>query len=197
MATSQSSHLQQARFFQLPREIRDLIYEYYVSEERGYQYGFDAGKMRRRTPAHSAASPVESAATGSGHLSLMLTCKQAAEEMEGVALRHNTLTFTAASSEREQVEYQGLRSKAGRFHCLLLYVQLAKMEMLRQAARCITEEILSQITERYPAAGGWFGHPLQRNPLSRRRDGWAPHHWSRSSILSDYQTLSNFTVGLI
>ncbi|KAI1198216.1 hypothetical protein F5X97DRAFT_299722 [Nemania serpens] len=69
-------------FFQLPRELRDAIYEQYVIVEGGYIYDFKTGKLR---PANNPKHPID--------LAFMYTCSQVANEMRGIALRSNTITF--------------------------------------------------------------------------------------------------------
>ncbi|EUC39751.1 hypothetical protein COCMIDRAFT_110688, partial [Bipolaris oryzae ATCC 44560] len=73
-------------FFQLPRELRDLIYDYYVRCDGGYVYDVEARKFRQ-----ADGGPVFNA--------LALTCRQAAFELEGLAFQVNTITFSAAYTE--------------------------------------------------------------------------------------------------
>ncbi|KAI1162069.1 hypothetical protein F5B18DRAFT_411084 [Nemania serpens] len=67
---------------QLPRELRDAIYEHYVIVEGGYIYDFKTGKLR---PANDPEHPID--------LAFMYTCSRVADEMKGIALRANTITF--------------------------------------------------------------------------------------------------------
>ena len=62
----------------LPRELRDLIYEHYVQVNGGY------------------GSPISTA--------LILTCRQIAAELRGLALGQNTITFYTrfSKSTRQQ-----------------------------------------------------------------------------------------------
>ncbi|KAH6669757.1 hypothetical protein F5X68DRAFT_265205 [Plectosphaerella plurivora] len=75
-------------FLEAPREIRDLIYEFYVATDDGlgFVYNFETGKVRPRS-----GLPID--------LSLMYTCRTVATEMQGVALGQNTITFTTFYSE--------------------------------------------------------------------------------------------------
>ncbi|KAF1849327.1 uncharacterized protein K460DRAFT_89135 [Cucurbitaria berberidis CBS 394.84] len=67
-------------FFRLPREIRHEIYGHYVWEERGYIFIPGSGKLRT-----TDGPPVD--------LALGYTCKRVAEEMDGLALTMNSVTF--------------------------------------------------------------------------------------------------------
>ncbi|KAH9229855.1 hypothetical protein K456DRAFT_1764428 [Colletotrichum gloeosporioides 23] len=77
--------------FVLPRELRDLIYAFYVSIDGGYVCDTDSfirGKLK--------------GAKGDRiHLSLVYTCKRVAEEMDrgGLALCLDTITFSPISEE--------------------------------------------------------------------------------------------------
>lgn len=69
-----------APLLDLPRELRDLIYKFYITTEGGYIYNHRTGKFR-----HADDHLID--------LSLSLTCKQVANEMRGLALETNILTF--------------------------------------------------------------------------------------------------------
>ena len=55
----------QSRLFTLPRELRDMIYEYYLSTENGYSYCYETGKLTERD-----GLPID--------IALTYTCKLAA-----------------------------------------------------------------------------------------------------------------------
>lgn len=75
-------------FWDLPRELRDMIYEDYVTIDGGYVFDPGSGKLRSATPhAHPFA--------------LQRTCKRAAFEMAGLALSVNTVTFSTVGTMRE------------------------------------------------------------------------------------------------
>jgi hypothetical protein len=73
---------QRLPFFTLSRELRDIIYEYYFYRDDGYVYDFDSKRLK----GSSAEGHVI-------HMDLVYTCKAAAEETRGLALRLNTITF--------------------------------------------------------------------------------------------------------
>jgi len=88
-------------FLCLPREVRDLIYEAYVTDGAvdGYFFDFQSGKLR--TANYERID-----------LALTHTCRQVANEMRGLALQRNMITFTTVYSE-------DLRASAARFQYLL------------------------------------------------------------------------------
>ncbi|KAK3369767.1 hypothetical protein B0T24DRAFT_532555 [Lasiosphaeria ovina] len=91
----------QLHLLTLPRELRDHIYRHYVytSGGDGYIFDYEARKLRL-----ADNRPID--------LGLMYTCRLAAAEMRGLALRLNTITFSTLYSEE-------LRSRAGRWAFLL------------------------------------------------------------------------------
>ncbi|CAJ2500492.1 Uu.00g033450.m01.CDS01 [Anthostomella pinea] len=84
-------------FLRFPRELRDMIYVDYVTVAGGLIYH---SRSRTLKPAAAAERPFE----------LQRTCKQVAEEMKGLVLMHNTITFSTIDC---------LREDAYRFHMLL------------------------------------------------------------------------------
>ncbi|CAI6338881.1 unnamed protein product [Periconia digitata] len=128
--------------FRLPRELRDEIYAYHVYEHDGYFHSFASGKL-----SCSDQRPID--------LDLMFTCKAIAQEMRGVALLTNKVTFTTGRSEI-QVDDSGDISLAGRFERLLTWIRAIKMQMLVHAHECVTPDILDQIQIRHPYVGALF-----------------------------------------
>lgn len=150
----------QSPFFGLPREIRDTIYELCVTEKDGYFYDFASRKFSPNPSLitsesirkqHAARQPVR--------LGLMLACNIAADEMKGLALRSNTLTFVSSYSRQGNRGYRGLGCKAGRFRCCKLpilayelsiadcstskglkYLQMVKMQMV-----CVVTTIFQRL----------------------------------------------------
>jgi hypothetical protein len=104
---------QQSLLFRLPREIRNQIYKQYVCEEDGYYYDFTCARLRRKASLVSTSDEHKAIC-----LDLAYTCKIAADEMKGVPLRTNKITFTTAGHrEGDMGSHRGLQSKAGRFRC--------------------------------------------------------------------------------
>ncbi|KAF2686951.1 hypothetical protein K458DRAFT_429863 [Lentithecium fluviatile CBS 122367] len=119
------------------REIRDKIYNYYFFEKGGYIFYF-ASRMLVEPDGRPAS------------IVLLLICKAIAKETEGVTFNTNRITFRAGYSDQDQGEYRGLRSFAGRVRCLLVYALETKMQMLLNAAECVTPEIMDEVAEQQP-----------------------------------------------
>jgi hypothetical protein len=160
----------QSPLFDLPQELRDLIYEFYAYEEDGYRYEYPARKLR---PASGRA------------LNLLYSCKTAAAELSSVLRRAPKITFSPVYSDPRHCRdmgYRGLRSRAGRFECLLHYARWTKLLMLRHSASCVTPDILDEVMRRHPGAGdGIFRsvfHPIQGNSLSLASSIYSRHHFA-------------------
>ena len=102
-------------FLSLPRELRDIIYHYYVFEDEGYHFNYELGKLQA-----SNNRPIS--------LTLMYTCKSIAAEMRGLSLRTNVIKFLPIYSERERI-------KAGRFHLQVCRLSEEKHSMVGSIAR--------------------------------------------------------------
>jgi hypothetical protein len=147
-------------FTKLPRELRQLVYEFYSYEPNGYFHNPTTNQLRCRSEGEDGFKPP--------CLALMYTCKQAAAEMAEVPLRVNTITFTSADTGiTDMSSYRGVKSRAGRFHCLLFQVHRAKKSMLLCAAKCVTP-ILDLVKQKYPTVGPFLDGPFIE---SRFQDG--------------------------
>ncbi|KAI0836694.1 hypothetical protein F5Y06DRAFT_101005 [Hypoxylon sp. FL0890] len=118
-----------SRFLELPRELRNIIYVYYVLGD-GYIYD-----SQTRTLKTAKGSPID--------LALMFTCRQVACEMKGVALRNNTITFRTVPTE------EPLRSPFG-YTDLLQFVYKLKRSLFRYARPCFTEDLRSKVAQVHP-----------------------------------------------
>ena len=122
-------------FLQLPREVRDPIYHYYVYEPDGYHFDYESGKLRA-----SDNRPVD--------LALMYICKAIAVEMQHLALRSNVLHLSTIGSEAERLQ-------AGRFDMYIREIDAFKSETLGSLnepayLRYITPELLAKVALKYP-----------------------------------------------
>jgi len=99
----------QSPIFRLPREIRDVIYEYYLLEQDGYHYDSELGKLLYQNPSITPKQVVR--------IGLRITCRIAAEEMKTIAFRK--IQFYPKSSIDDGGRYMNVRSRAGRFWCCM------------------------------------------------------------------------------
>ncbi|KAK4164621.1 hypothetical protein QBC43DRAFT_317256 [Cladorrhinum sp. PSN259] len=97
----------------LPREIRNQIYEDYLTggDDGGYIFNFASATFKDR----STQAAID--------LNLMYTCRQIAAEMHSLPFRFNTLYFSTAYDDE-------LRLAAGRFQNLLLRMSEDQREIL-------------------------------------------------------------------
>jgi hypothetical protein len=101
-------------FLQLPRELRDLIYDYYFQCEDGYIYNFETNRL---TQADGQPIPI----------SLTLICRQIQAEVQELALGMNTILFTTAFTEDTQHD-------AALYHTASKCVEHRKLALLDQVA---------------------------------------------------------------
>ncbi|KAL8899406.1 MAG: hypothetical protein Q9207_006219 [Kuettlingeria erythrocarpa] len=141
----------------LPRELRDIIYHYYVDEAEGYRYDLESGKLRA-----SDKRPID--------LALMYTCSTIAKEMHHLALGSNIIHFFTSESPSETE-----RSKAARFEisfdriqygrsCALTY--LHDVPMLRQYR---TADIDAKLVIKYPQFEPLLGLPYDIDSYWKRQ----------------------------
>jgi hypothetical protein len=150
-------------FLQLPRELRDLIYDLYLRCDGGYVYNFETNKL-----AQANGDEIE--------LALIYTCRQVAKEMIGLALSINTVTFSTYYSEATQ-------ELAGRLHSAHYFERNARCILLGSVApKLVTLEMARVATKRFPMFAplidAWSRH--EDIPILRRREikwGEAPSMW--------------------
>ncbi|PNP55982.1 hypothetical protein THARTR1_03919 [Trichoderma harzianum] len=87
-------------FLHLPPEIRNRIYAYYVTAKGGYVFNFESGKLVAAS-SDGNTQPIDQA--------LKFTCRQVAEEMRGLDLVLNPITFSTGYSDE-------WRASAAAFH---------------------------------------------------------------------------------
>jgi hypothetical protein len=120
----------QPRLFTLPRELRDTVYEFYFTDEAGYLYNYDTGKITKLKK-----EPVD--------FSLAYTCTLAAVELHGLALTYNTVHFTTAYDD-------DLRNRAGYSGDLLNLIRSIKCELLGATHACIDASVTLQVAQDQP-----------------------------------------------
>ncbi|KXH28284.1 hypothetical protein CSIM01_09802 [Colletotrichum simmondsii] len=120
-------------FFDFPREIRDLVYDHYVTVKGGYILDFDSNTLRG-----AGNEPLD--------LAFIYTCKKAASDLDGLPLSLNTLTFSTIYSEKH-------RTTAGRFN---LMVERLNWQRGRELdAICLndgigSDEVWAELLEAHP-----------------------------------------------
>lgn len=115
----------QSRLFRLPRELRDLIYRHYLFQEDGLVYNFEPNKLTI-------------------DLSLTYTCRVAAFEPGGLALRLNKVVFRTFYTH-------ATRTHAYIFHGSLIELHALKFNLLNlQAPRLLTEAIQKEVSVKFP-----------------------------------------------
>ena len=118
--------------FHLPRELRDLIYEFYVTQREPLRYFPDDAKLR--TCNGDAID-----------LNLTYVCKQAAVELSGMLFRHNTIDFVASLNDNPATV-----SRASRFHAMVHDLHQRRLELLNHCRPYITAEIIEDATIAFP-----------------------------------------------
>ncbi|KAI8315876.1 hypothetical protein K4K61_000199 [Colletotrichum sp. SAR11_59] len=123
------------RLLALPRELREIIYEFYISIDGGYvcdTFGFIRGKLK--------------GANGDRiQLSLVYTCKRIAEEMArgGLTFRFNTITFMPLSSK-------SLSGLAGSFDLKRNNLDRTRSAIFHTVGHCIPDSVYSEMAAAYP-----------------------------------------------
>ena len=104
----------QSIFFKLPRELRDVVYEHYLTVDGGYIFNQTTRKFI-------------AARFGRIELGLMYTCRLVVAELHGLPLKLNPITFSTVYSDE-------LRKTAGWYNALSDALFIIKHSLL-QAAR--------------------------------------------------------------
>ncbi|KAF9874133.1 hypothetical protein CkaCkLH20_08505 [Colletotrichum karsti] len=154
-------------FFDLPRELRNIIYEAYVTIDGGYicdTEGFIAGKLRGANK-----QPID--------LALAYTCKQAATELNGLALRINNVTFSTLY--REDLSVLALH-----FDFFMDHLEFDRRHMFKCLFSCIPDAA-GELKKIYPQFSPILD-VLQLGDMTRQREvallgtyGEAPSVWNK------------------
>ncbi|KAF4808233.1 hypothetical protein CGCSCA5_v012615 [Colletotrichum siamense] len=158
----------------LPREIRDSIYEFYVAADGGYVCSSErlAEKIlnQHRNEASLDVSGIfQRADLQPIDLNLSYTCKIAAQEMSGVALRINTITFSTVTSAE-------LRVLAERFnHFMIKRFDGDRDGAFRFAGFAMPESERQGLKLKYPQFAPLLDrmkHEGNTHPETRLTTGW-------------------------
>ena len=135
--------------FSLARELRDMIYGFYVTTEGGYSLNHQSGKL----------------VTVEGHridLALAYTCKTVATEMRNLPLQINAIHITTNGDQK-------FRSAAGRYNALFKRQCTLQTSLLLAARPCIDKQILNAVEEAHPHMLPIM-HAIQRGSKRPHRD---------------------------
>jgi len=150
-------------FLQIPRELRDLIYEYYFYSDGGYTHDFESNKLRQAN-----GDRIE--------LALTYVCRQFSIESRGVALHVNKIHFTALHSDT-------IQKPAALIHANYKLIHRRKASLVNESAPTLLglrdAQILKKAYPQFtPIIDGWRSHG-QFNIFGRRyvTCGEAPSSW--------------------
>ncbi|KAK9420509.1 hypothetical protein SUNI508_06249 [Seiridium unicorne] len=116
-------------FLDIPRELRDFIYEDYLTIDGGYYFNFKTGKLE---PAKPGQQP----------LNLALTCSLIATEIKGLALTHNVITFSTTAGVR--------RHDAKRYASMMFSVNSTATAALWRLRKAITSDMRQDVAAQFP-----------------------------------------------
>lgn len=106
----------ESAFLNLPRELRDDIYRFYVTFEDGLVYNFAYGEDEKPKSQNILENLAPSNKRDRIDLALRSTCKQVHDETEGLILKFNAITFSNTRISRSNSDE--VRVRAARFHYL-------------------------------------------------------------------------------
>ena len=121
----------------LPRELRDMIYDYYTTEDGGYHFWPESGKLRT-----SSGDKIE--------LSLMYSCKATAAEMRDMPFRNNVIHFKTSPADNRSSPH--VRD----FSALLEDLYSAKWNTLCRAKPFITDAIARRVVALFPQSAAFI-----------------------------------------
>ncbi|KAF5490049.1 hypothetical protein CGCS363_v012703 [Colletotrichum siamense] len=154
-------------FFDLPREVRDLIYGQYVISDGGYVLDFESNTLK--------------CANGDNiDLAFMLTCKAVANELRTVPFSTNTLNFSTICSEE-------CRITAGRFDDLVaqLHDQLGeKFFSIYPDNLSVPDDVWRELVQDHPK----FAPYIER--IKGRTTLWVPNDEGKLRLRDAYRNVS-------
>jgi hypothetical protein len=118
-------------FLQLPRELRDEIYNYYIRANDNFTYDFATNKLKQ---ADGLSIP----------LALALACRQIHEEVQGLALGLNTIAFMTSFDETT-------RESAALYHAALMITKDRKVVLVNDLApQLLSTDMAQAVAKLYP-----------------------------------------------
>ena len=147
-------------FLRLPRELRDEVYDQYFRTDDGFTYDFITNKLKL-----AGGLPIP--------LALTLTCRQIHDEVQGLALTLNTITFTTCFHETT-------RQPAALYHAAHTVTQERKLSLVNDLAPQLLSADMARIaTDSYPqfapVVNLWRSQRTVRHP--RTSWGEPPSIW--------------------
>ena len=152
----------QPTILRLPRELRDLIYEYYTQVQGGYTYNFMTNKLKQ-----ADGRPISH--------SLVFACRQTASELRDIFFRLNTITFSTYFSESTRIE-------AGFLNTLCRVINFKKKKLVQYLApRLLTPTMVQAAMDEYPQFSqilvDWISQGLVDYNVHDFSDGEATSRW--------------------
>ncbi|KAH6644509.1 hypothetical protein C7974DRAFT_383690 [Boeremia exigua] len=132
-STPKPNHLQlQCRIFTLPRELRDMIYDEYITVYGGYVYDADDNKL------------VQASDGGRIDVRLMRVCRRMNQEMEGLPMQKNKVTFRSYCTPESSHDAGVLHAAVNR----ILRTKWVKICMVGPSL--LTEDVKHQVASEFP-----------------------------------------------
>ncbi|KAF9876774.1 hypothetical protein CkaCkLH20_05620 [Colletotrichum karsti] len=179
-------------FSRLPRELRDLIYTFYLVVDGGYVGDGDSifhntlltkkheqNRLPRSTLQRQQCI-LRRADRSSTDIALVFTCKSIAEEMYGgdLALRVNTITFSTFYSDE-------LRLRAGRFNYIREeHVEVENVNIFQHLGECFWGPVYDELQNTYPIFMPLVDAVRKGKPPSNIHS--CPHYGQARSLYSGF-----------
>lgn len=149
----------ESTFLNLPRELRDDIYRFYVTFENGLVYNFAYEENANPKSQNILRNLAPSNKKDRIDLALRSTCKQVHKETEGLILKFNTITFSNTRISRSNSDE--VRVRAARFHYL-------RVPLTMDAAAFLYYEDGTVVRPCYTSTIVDVSHPAPRHSLFSR-----------------------------
>ena len=158
----------QPTILRLPRELRDLIYEYYTQVQGGYTYNFMTNKLTQ-----ADGRPISH--------SLVLACRQTAFELRNIFFRLNTITFSTCFSESTRME-------AGLLDTSYKAINFKKKKLVQYLVpRLLTPTMVRAAMDEYPQ----FSEFLV-DWMSQGRVAYGARHFSGGEATSTWNEFTQY-----
>lgn len=142
--------------FDLPRELRDIVWFYYFAEKGGYIY--EDSKLRTANYQHI-------------NISLLLVSRAIYAETKDLPLQANSITFTSTSINERRAT-----ARATRFDRAYLQRQDIRGWLVNRCRRCMTDAVRARIEEKFPSSHQLLEY-LASEPPSRHVVLHYPQDW--------------------